>query len=288
MEHPHNGAQASSGNKDEILTKVGRNLLLFQQAERRLKWLAVRKRIAGVADEIEAAAFKLKEQVAGETLGMIMRRAIDSSGTSAREQERIEAAILEKGCVHLEIGFDFTGADGEPDVAWREGLEALVEDRNDLVHHFLGKFDLETSDGIQLAGHYLDQQFARHAPLVEDLRRRCEGIAASVNMLFTALNQEDIRAEFLLGHLRLILEEVLRRVAAEKARVDGWTYLSHAGKELAAEDPGLQKRLKEAFGHRGLKQAVAAMSGWELRDETTGGGGTRALYRSADSHPAIE
>lgn len=45
MEYPHNGADASSGDKDEIHRKIGRNVLLFQQAERRLKWLAARKRI---------------------------------------------------------------------------------------------------------------------------------------------------------------------------------------------------------------------------------------------------
>jgi hypothetical protein len=288
MEHPQNGAEASSGDRDEVLRKIGRNVLLFQQAERRLKWLAARKRITGMSDEITTAAAKLREQVSGETLGAVMRRTIDAPGPSAREQDRIEAAISEKGCAHVEIGFDFTIAGGEPDVAWREGLEALVEHRNDLVHHFLERFDLETPDGCQLASHYLDQQHARHVPLVEDLRRRCEGIAASANMLFEALKQEDILAEFLHGHLRLKLEEVLRRVAAEKARADGWTYLSLAGKELAGEDPGLLKRLEEAFGHRGLKQAVTAMGGWRLHEEPTGGDGKRALYRPADSHPSME
>ena len=106
-------------------------------------------------------------------------------------------------------------------------------------------------------------------------------------MLFEALKQKDILAEFLHGHLRLKLEEVLRRVAADKARADGWTNLCHAGNELAGEDPGLLKRLEEAFGHRGLKQAVAALGGWQLIEEPTSGG-VRVLYRSADSHPSVE
>jgi hypothetical protein len=288
MEELHNGADANSGDRDEILRKIGRNVLLFQQAERRLKWLAARRKISGLSDEIGDAAAKLREQVAGETLGTVMRRAIDAPGLRAREQERIEAAILEQGCVHLEFGFDFTIADGKPDAAWREGLELMVEHRNDLVHQFLERFDLDTPEGCQQAGLYLDEQHARHAPLVEDLRRRCEGIATSANMLFAALKQEDILAEFLHGHLRLKLEEVLRRVAVDKARADGWTYLSLAGDELAGEDPGLLKRLEEAFGHRGLKQAVTAMGGWQLCEEPTGGEGMRVLFRSADSHPSIK
>lgn len=280
MEHPHNGVEAVSGDRDEVLRKIGRNVLLFQQAELRLKWLAARKRIAGMSDEFPTVAAKMQEQVAGETLGTVMRRAIDAPGPSAREQERIDAAILENGCVHFEIGFDFTGADGEPDTAWRKGLEALVEHRNDLVHHFLKRFDLAAADGCRAASNYLDEQHDQHAPLVEELRRRGEGVAASFKMLFEALKQDDIRAEFLHGHMRMKLDEVLRRVAAGKARDDGWTDLSPAGEELAGEDSGLLKRLEDAFGHRGLKQAVAAMGGWELREEPTDGGGTRVLYRS--------
>jgi hypothetical protein len=92
MDELQNGAEASRGDRDEILRKIGRNVLLFQQAERRLKWLAARKRIAGLSDEIEDAAAKMKEQVARETLGMVVRRAIDAPGLSAREQERIDAA----------------------------------------------------------------------------------------------------------------------------------------------------------------------------------------------------
>ena len=42
-----------------------------------------------------------------------------------------------------------------------------------------------------------------------------------------------------------------------------------AGNELADKAPGLLKRLEGAFGHRGLKRALAAMGAWELREEIT-------------------
>ena len=288
MEQPHNGDLASREDRDEILRKIGRNVMLFQQAERLLKWLAARRRIAGMSDEMLATAARLREQVAGETLGTVMRRTIDDPSLSTSEQERIEAAIIEKGCVYMEISFDFIGADGEPDAAWREELETLVEHRNDLVHHFLERFDPESADGCRAASLYLDRQHAQHVPLVEDLRRRCESIAASRNMLSAALKQEDFLADFLHGHLRPDLDQILRHVAAQKARADGWTFLSLAGKALAEMEPGLLKRLQAAFGSRGLKQAVAALDGWQLAEEPMEGGGMNVLYRSADPHPTIE
>jgi hypothetical protein len=288
MEQPHSGVETSSEARDEILRKVGRNVLLFQQAELRLKWLAARKRITRMSHEIEAVSAKMKEQVARETLGTVMRRAIDTAAPGEQEQARIEAAVMERGCTHLEFGFEITFSDNETDAAWREGLEALVEDRNELVHHFLDRFDIWTIEGCQQADRYLAEQHARHAPLVEDLRRHCEEISADMRMLAAALHQDDVLAEILHGHLRLKLDEVLRRVAVNKARADGWTYLSLAGNELAGEDPQLLKRLEEAFGHRGLMQAVAAIGGWQLIEEPTNGGGTRVIYRSADSHPATE
>ena len=214
MALPHHAAEASNGDKDETLRKIGRNMLLFQQAEHRLKWLAALRRIAGMSEEIVTVAEILKEQVAKETLGAVVRRAIDAPGISEREQDKIDTAILEKGCVHMEFRFEFTSADGETDLSWREGLELLVEHRNDLVHHFLDRFDVETPDGCRLACQYLDQQYARHAPLVEDLRRRCEAVPSLFGMLSAAMNQDVIQTEFLHGHLRLKLEEALRRVAA--------------------------------------------------------------------------
>lgn len=274
MTDHHNPAEAAS--QHEVLERIGRNLLLFQQAERWLKYLAARKRISGMSDEFRSNAEKLKRQVAGETLGTAVRRTITSADPG--EQARIEAAVLATGRSHLEVGFSFTGPEGEPDVEWQQQLEAMVEDRNELVHHLLDRFDLGTVDGCHKAGAHLDRQHARHAPVVEELRRRCADVLESAKMLVELLKREDFQAEFLHGHLRHRLEEVLRTVAAGRARDDGWTHLSLAGNMLAEEEPGLLKRLEQAFGNRGLKQAVAAMDGWELSEEPTKSG-FRVLYR---------
>ena len=42
MAEQHNGSEIDGGPRDEVLRKMGRNLLLFQKAEQRLKWLAER------------------------------------------------------------------------------------------------------------------------------------------------------------------------------------------------------------------------------------------------------
>jgi len=65
---------------------------------------------------------------------------------------------------------------------------------------------------------------------------------------------------------------VLRAVAEKHARADGWVLLSLAGQKLAADHPELMNRLRQAFGYRGLKDAVAAMGNFDLREEPTGSG----------------
>ena len=111
-----------------------------------------------------------------------------------------------------------------------------------------------------------------------ELGRRCEDVSEAAGLLAAGLQQDDVQAEFLYGPLRLRLEKVLRRVAEERARGDGWTYLSIAGQRLEAEEQGLLKQLTKAFRHGGLKEAVAAMDMFDLEEEPTGSG-VRVLYR---------
>ena len=279
MTEGHNGAEVIVGeSKDEVLRKLGRNLLLFQKAEQRLKWLAERMHVSGMGDELEAVIEKRRDDVAKDTLGGARRRLTERATLTREEQEKIESTLLEKGGVHLGMSFSFYDKDGEPDTAWHERVESLVEARNDFVHHFHGRFDLASREGCEAAARHLDEQHAEFVPVVADLGRRCEQLAQAAELHAAALKQDDIRAEFLHGHLRVRLEEVLRRLAAERARGDGWTYLNHVGQELAAAEPDLLKHLREAFGHSGLKEAVAAMDQFELCVEPTDSG-VRVLYR---------
>lgn len=264
--------------RDEVLRKLGRNLLLFQQAENRLKWLAARRQVAGMSGDFQNTVDKTLRAVSKETLGGALRRVTEDSSLSERDLENIEGAIVKDGGAHLELSFDFLGPEGEPDVSWQERLEALVEARNGLVHHFLDQFDLETPEGCRAAGRHLDQQEAEHAPVVADLGQRCKNVTRSAGLLTEALKHDDIRAEFRHGSLWLKLDEVLRRVAKEGARNDGWTHLSLVGQELATHEAGLLQCMRESFGHRSLREAVAVLDQFEMRDESTGNG-AKVLYR---------
>lgn len=282
MSEPHDRSETESPTKDEIHRKVGQNLLLFQQAERRLKALASMRRISGIGSVILDAAEQLRERVSKETLGAVVRRATEGFGeASIPEQQKIETAVLETGGIHIQMDCGFSGPDGEPDVEWQRQLEELVEARNELVHHFLEQFDLKDDNQRVQASVYLDQQYDRYVSVNDDLLRRCKAIAEGRKLLAAALSHDSIKAEFLHGHLRPTLEDLLKKVAAGKSQVNGWTCLSLAGQILASESPWLLEQLEEAFGHRGLKQAVAAMDSWELRDEPTKNG-FRTLYRSRE------
>ena len=278
MKGEPSGSEASEECKDEVLKKLGRNLLGFQEAEHQLKWLAARKQISGMSDELKSIAEKTHQQVAKDTLGGALRRTTEDAHLSERDREKIEAAVAEHGGVHLELSFDFFGPDGERDTSWHKPLEALLEARNGLVHHFLEQFDLATPEGCRAAADHLDGQREEYSPVVADLGQRCEHVAQAAEMHAAALKQPDIRAEILHGPLRIKLESQLQKVATEKARDDGWTYLNLAGQKLAADAPELFRRLRMAFGYSGLKEAVAAMDQFELREEPTDAG-IGVLYR---------
>jgi hypothetical protein len=159
-------------------------------------------------------------------------------------------------------------------------MKAVVDARNDLIHHFLPRWSPASSESTEAALAYLDEQRAKALPM----RDRLQGFVNALHDAATAHAQyiaspEGKREMDLswLRHSRLVL--MLGEIATKTDRADGWMVLSTACHVIRQHEPTELADLDKRFGHRTLKKPMQATELFDIKDEPTARGGLRTIYR---------
>lgn len=140
-----------------VQRKLGRCMLQLQQYERLLKVMVVDSELSGPPERLQAIRDEKVACAHKKTLGTLVGMLTDSTlklSEPSAESKEIEADNGEQNWVsfryHREVSEEHYA---ETKAALRE----LVELRNELVHHFLQRFDLWSVDGCIAAESYLDE-----------------------------------------------------------------------------------------------------------------------------------
>ena len=141
-----------------VQRKLGRCLIRLQQYERLLKALVADHDISGPAStlmdiraaRVEALSKKTLGHLVGELTGNILKP--DSPDSDKAAADDVPSDIVEP---HLRLQFTTVLA-AERYEETLTALGALVELRNELVHHFLEKHDIWTNRGCVAAEAFLD------------------------------------------------------------------------------------------------------------------------------------
>lgn len=155
----------------EVQRELGRCLIRLQQYEHLMKALAVDFQIAGPADELMAIRQKRGESVSRMTLGQLIN---ELTGTYLQpEQPAIidpewDPADSRRIWFRMQARMTLQAQDYERAVA---GLKELLALRNELVHHFLERFDIWCETGCRGAIAYLDASMATLDRYYAELRQ---------------------------------------------------------------------------------------------------------------------
>lgn len=173
----------------EVQRKFGRNLLRLQQYERLIKAIVAEHDIAGSSSDLfdnrtaqyDAVATKTMGQVVGSLVGNFIVPTSNSLGSSNTDEP---PANLTKPRVRMTSRIEFS----EENFKRIElSLATLVDLRNDLVHHFLEKYDIESEPGCLAADVYLDDCFklieSSHEEMVQWARHSADTRAAMASFI---------------------------------------------------------------------------------------------------------
>ena len=260
---------------DEVLRRIGRNLLLFQYIEHLIKHLMTSARFEGTETSLQAKLDERRAKIHKQTLGQLAGQFVDD--VLADAGARAEPEDLDEAWLSFGFTIQMDSAFVEQHTA---EMKAIVAARNDLIHNFLPRWSPASEDSTRAALAYLDDQRAQALPM----RDRLQSFAKSLHEAATAhaefMASPEVARQFELQwlcHSRLIL--LLGELAAKTDRADGWMILATACNVIQKLEPEELTDLHKRFGHRTLKKLLLATEVFDLLEEPTPKGGTRIIYR---------
>lgn len=261
--------------KNEVLRKIGRNLLVFQQLEMMLKYLIANKKVAGYASEINANQEKQLATVKKQTMGTLVGKFLEDANTKCEE---FPEAPQELKKPFFSFGFQF-GIDENEYERKKQALAAIVEERNELIHSFLPRLDPNSIESWQETGSHLDQQREKILPEIKKIEALIDALLKGRKEICDYLQSEEGKKRFWSPMSGGMISFYLGEIATQVARSDGWTPLSIAGQILRQQVPEELAEHYQRSGHKSLKGLILATELFETKEEPTGKGGIRVLYR---------
>lgn len=260
---------------DELLRRVGRNLVVFQQVEHALKILTTHARFRAPASEFAERfgkhAQSIRKQSMGTLAGQLTEAILLQDESDATPQEIDEAWF----------GFGFRIETDAESVARHEAeLKELVDRRNELVHHFLPRWQAAVNGDAEAALDWLDAQREAAVGILDRLQGWARTLETAVKEHAAFLTSDEGQRQMELLFLRSShLVIMLGQAAMATPRADGWTLLASAGHLIKRTAPEELKKLGERFGYPTLKAVLLATELFDLAEEQTPGGGSRTIYR---------
>ncbi len=261
---------------DDVLRKIGRNLLLFQQIEGLLKFIVANSKILAPASDLPAAQERQAAKVHKLTMGELVGKFSDDvmGGTGAAEEPGVEID---------EAWYSFSfkvSADSAFVDQQNSAMANVVSERNELIHHFLAKWNPASQDSTLAIIASLDAQRDKAVMVREQLRAFAKSLQDNRKSIAEFLASGEGERQMELAWLRNSrLVALLGDVAMQRARPDGWTSLALAGQLVKLHEPAEMTEREERFGYSTLKGLLQATEMFDVMDEPTPKGGNRTLYR---------
>ena len=275
-------AHVRTPESDEVLRRIGRNVVIFQQVEHLLKFLNAHSEAFGPASQLSVRVEERVAAVHKNTMGELAGKLV--SGVLQPQPEHESPQEMDE----VWFGFRFSiGADAAFVDRHDQEMRALVDARNDLIHHFLPRWQSAVNGDSDGALAYLDAQRADALRMMERLQGWAHSLEAGRKQLaaFWASPEGERQMElaFLQGS-RLVA--MLGEIAMRTARPDGWALLSTAGHLIKREAPAELDDLRKRFGYANLKGVLLASELFDVTEEPTPGG-TRTIYRIAERYELL-
>lgn len=176
---------------EEVLRRVGENLLLFQRIEALLKFLLANHTADGTLENLQSKHETRAASVNKQMLGNL----VDKYGTDVLQDAGVETLDEENPTVPW-VSFTFrVSGSAEFVETMRSDLKLMTEERNELVHHFLPRWDPESAEKLGEALLYLDAQREKVLPMYKHLRDTVDGMQAAQKLLHDFISSEEYQRQ---------------------------------------------------------------------------------------------
>jgi hypothetical protein len=168
--------------------------------------------------------------------------------------------------------------------AKKAALADLVNQRNELIHHLLPKFDTTSQTSCEELSLQLDAQSEIIRKEIKEVQSIAEALNHDRKQLGSYLTSDECRQHIKLIFLKQSSLAISLVDIAEQLGKEGiWVSLSLAGQLVREHIPDELEGLRENHGYKTLKGFMLATELFEFKDEETSKGGVRVLYKLNES-----
>lgn len=147
---------------NRVSRKLGVCVIRMQQYELLVKGLLSKSCLSGSITDFqnnqEIRKADMRRKTLGQLVGELTGNFLRNSTSPPREETLIQTAGTEITAPHMSFNF-FVEMDDQDFDSFSSELAALVDTRNDLIHHFLERFNLFDASVLPEAEAYLDQTY---------------------------------------------------------------------------------------------------------------------------------
>ncbi|EGR2549186.1 hypothetical protein DX888_00855 [Vibrio alginolyticus] len=261
---------------ENVQQQIGRNMLNFQRLEHLLKVTLSNQSFSGGFSGLHSAICKKQDTIKTQTLGQLVGQYIEESITTD-ELSEIELKDSDEPQFSFRFGTQLTPDDYAEK---RKLLLELVNERNQLIHHFLPRLDPSSGESLEELSSELDKQNQRVTTEIRFLQSTMKELDEVRRAISDFIKSGAFGKKFELIWLQQSeLVIILSDIASQISRTDGWSSLPLAGKLLKNNFPEVAVGMKERYGYKSLKKLLLATEIFEVVDEQTKRGGTIQLFR---------
>lgn len=274
----------------EVQRMLGRCMLRLQQYEILAKALVGHRELSGTAGTMHEVQAKNVALAAGKTLGQLVGELTGTFLKPAQPELDSKAAESDdRFGDDQQAWFRFSSAIELPPEHYQkltQDLAELVKMRNDLVHHFIERFDVFSIGGCLAADSYLQGCYESIDGHFLTLRGWVEGMDRARKAAAEFMQSPEYRNFVVNGVVPDVkgvdwpsspIVQLLKR-AEKTSAVEDWTLLDTSIAFIRAKEP---EQTPKKYGCRTWRQVLYQSQMFEVRKDRPGDGhGIRVWYRS--------
>jgi len=184
--------------KARIEQAIGRNVLLFQRLELLLKFVVDHSRVEADHDQLLQKKREQTAEVSKSTLGLLVGKFIDEILRPTQASQTVDELeeLSSSSKVRAAVGFS-VAVSAEFREAKKLSLARVVEQRNQLIHHFLPAHAFDSLEGCRLTQSYLDEQYTELLPEIDFLRGLAKNLQGTKQKLVAFMATPEFRERLL-------------------------------------------------------------------------------------------
>lgn len=266
-----------------VQRKLGRCLLRLQQCERQLKAIVAYGELSGPADQLPIIREQKIVCAQNKTMGTLMGMLTENFLTPLSPNEE-ESQTETDACDQIWFSYRHQlEMPAEHNEATKVALKELVDLRNELVHHFLERFDLWSETGCQAADGFLEERYEtinRHYLNLQRWATAMDEARSEMASFVQSQAFEDLIDGILVdGSVNWSGSGICSclREAETKLADAGWTRLEAAIRWIGSTYP---EQTPKRYGCSSWRHVLHESRQFEIRKSQADNGCTAVWYRS--------